>query len=266
MALPTFQAVGSVDAAGASAVNPAWPTHQAGDIGLLVVESQGVVTMSDAQGFVEVTNSGQQTTNSSVTRLTVYWARATSSSMSAPSLSSANHTVAAIATFRGCEDFGNPWETTSGTINDTASLVCTFPEVTTTLDDCLIVLCAARGDDTNIPSFSNFVNASLANLTERQDAGTATGNGGGFAIATGELGTAGASGTTTADLAASVTTAVLTIALKAEDGIPAPSNTGISWESIQNVESTLRSKAGQAHQVSAEKRNSENPVIPHIFR
>ena len=72
---PTYQAVGSA-VSGTGAITPVWPTHQSGDVALLVVETANqAVTLSTPAGFVEVTNSPQGTGTAggtAATRLAVY--------------------------------------------------------------------------------------------------------------------------------------------------------------------------------------------------
>src|SRR5205823_2023409 len=117
-AAPTFQAAGT--AVGASgAATPTWPTglYQVGDIALLFVEREGsdLVTLSPAAGFVEVPNSPQFTASldTNHTRLAVFWARATSTSMSEPTVlrnggsGPQDHSYAQILIYRGVISTGN---------------------------------------------------------------------------------------------------------------------------------------------------------------
>jgi len=86
-AAAAYQAAGTA-AAATNNITVAWPTHQIGDIGLLIVETANqAVTLSTPAGFVEVTNSPQGTGTAggtTATRLSVFWARATSGSMTSP--------------------------------------------------------------------------------------------------------------------------------------------------------------------------------------
>src|SRR5512139_1502506 len=79
-AAPTFQAAGAA-VTGTGNVTPTWPAHQAGDVALLFIESTGgdAANLSAPAGFAAVANSPQATGGGATgTRLTVYWARATS--------------------------------------------------------------------------------------------------------------------------------------------------------------------------------------------
>ncbi len=215
-AAPTFQAVGTA-VNGTGAITPAWPTHQIDDVALLVVESTGAeaVTLSTAAGFVEVTNSPQISgTGTGDTRLTVFWARATSTAMSSPTVADpGNHVHAQIVTYRNVYNTGNPWDVTGGGVKSTASTSVTVTGVTTTVADTLVVQMATRSNDANGAGFSAQANANLTGLAERADDGTNSGEGGGFAVWDGVKATAGATGNTIATVSSS-TNAFLTIALK----------------------------------------------------
>jgi hypothetical protein len=97
----SYQALGAA-IAGTGAVSPVWPAHNINDIALLFVESTGgqAVTLSTPAGFTEITNSPQATgTGTNGTRLTVFWARATSNAMPTPTVADAgDHVYARIVT------------------------------------------------------------------------------------------------------------------------------------------------------------------------
>ena len=220
-----FQAAGTAVWAAAANVTPAWPTHAIDDIALLFIESTGgqAAALSVAAGFAAVTNSPQATgTTTNGTRITVYWARATSTAMAAPTVTNpGNHVYAQILTYRGAINTGNPWEVTAGGVKATASTSVSLtpnPTVTTTFTNELIVQAVAL--DIN-GSASAPTNANLTGITVRSNAGTALGNAGGFTVwdaltCFGAAPCAGATGAvppTTATVTSSVN-AFLTIALK----------------------------------------------------
>lgn len=215
-ASPTFQAAGVADS-GNGLVKPAWPAHQIDDIALLFVETSGAdaAVLSTPAGFVAVANSPQSVTSPGTgTRISVFWARATSTAMTAPAISPVQHTYARILTYRGVTNVGNPWDVTGGGTKAVASTSVTVSGVTTTLPDTLIVQAATRDDDSAALEFSAQTNVNLANITERSDGGTISGDGGGFAVWDGGKATAGATGNTTANITVSTVNAFLTIALK----------------------------------------------------
>ncbi|MDW8469721.1 MAG: hypothetical protein RML56_12855 [Burkholderiales bacterium] len=82
----------------------------------------------------------------------------------------------------------------------------------------LVVQAVARADDFAGAAFSGQTNANLASLTERSDAGTTAGNGGGIGIWDGIKYVPGATGDTTANLVNSTRNAFLTIALRPQPG------------------------------------------------
>ena len=218
-AAPAFQAAGTTVSA-TGAVSPAWPTHAVDDVALLFVESAGgePATLSTPAGFVAVANSPKATgTTTNGTQITVFWARATSAAMTAPTVADlGDHVYAQIITYRGVINTGNPWDITGGGVKAAASNSVTVTGVTTTVPDTLIVQAVARDNDSAAVAFSAQANANLTNITERTDAGTTSGNGGGFVVWDGGKETAGATGNTTATVTSSIN-AFLTIALS-----PAP--------------------------------------------
>ena len=219
-AAPTYQALGNLtEGTGTGNFSVAWPAHAVDDIALLFVETTGgqAATLFATAGFVAVLNSPQATgATTAGTQITVFWARATSTSMASPSVTvvTGNHVYARIITYRGVINTGDPWDVTGGGVKAVASTSLTVTGVTTTLLDTLIVQVAAHDRDNAGAHFSAQTNASLAGIAERSDAGTTQGNGGGFAVWDGVKATAGATGNTTATLSNSVVNAFLTIALQ----------------------------------------------------
>lgn len=217
VAAPTFQALGNA-VGGTGNVNVQWPAHQAGDVALLFIESGGgqSADLSTPSGFVEVANSPQATGGGpNGTRLTVYWARATSGAMANVTVSDpGNHVYARILTYRGVVGTGDPWDVTGGGVKPGSSTSVTVTGVTTTVADTLIVQAVARDNDNAGAAFSNQANPNLTGIAERSDAGTTQGNGGGIGIWDGVFAGPGPTGDTTATVTNSVN-AFLTIALRA---------------------------------------------------
>jgi len=211
-AAPAFQAAGAA-VSGTGSVTPAWPAHAVNDVALLFCESAGgqAVTLSTPNGFAAVANSPQSTgAGTAGTRISVFWARATSTSMAAPVVADpGDHVYCRILTYRGVITAGNPWDVTGGGVKDQV----TVSGVTTTVLNTRVVQIVARDDDSAAAAFSAQTNANLTGITERSDAGTTSGNGGGFAIWDGVMAAAGATGNTTATVTSSVH-AFLTIALR----------------------------------------------------
>ncbi len=219
-ATPNFQAAGA--AVGSNGViTPTWPAHITDDVALLIVETTGgqPATLSTAAGFLPVPGS-PQTTGSTTTgsQLTVFWARATSSAMAAPTVADpGDHVYAQIITYRNVLRTGNPWDVTGGGVKALASTmvaVTSVPSLTTSVADTLIVQAVSRDDDSSAAEFSAITNASLTAISKRSDGGTTQGNGGGFAVWDGSAPTAGVIGATTANIAVAGVNAFLTIALR----------------------------------------------------
>ncbi len=215
-------------------VTPTWPAHVAGDVALLFIESAGgeAATLSAPAGFVAVANSPQATgAGTAGTQITVFWARATSAAMAAPTVADpGNHVYAQIITYRGAVATGNPWDVTAGGVKAAASTAVSVTGVTTSVPNTLVVQAVARDNDSNAAAFSAQANATLTGIAERSDAGTTSNNGGGFAVWDGVKATAGATGNTTATVTSSIN-AFLTIALQPADAsltvnVPAGTTTG----------------------------------------
>ena len=180
---------------------------------MLIVEAArtDTISLSDAQGFTELSvsplNNGAGTTAS---KLAVVWCRATSTSMAAPTLAAVtNHQAGIILTWRGCKATGNPWDAIATAVNNTTTTSPAAPAVTTTTPDCTIVSIISRGVATANGQFSAWGNSA----TERFDAGTATGNGGGVGVADYAYAGPGTTGTTGATLNNSSIYCAYTIAL-----------------------------------------------------
>lgn len=216
-----FQAAGAAQS-GTGAVTVPWPAHQAGDIALLFVESRQAepVTLSTAAGFVAVTNSPQFTASDAVapntgTRLTVFWARATSAAMTSPTVADpGDHVHAIILTYRRVVSSGTPWDVTGGGAESGANnTTLTVTGVTTTVANTRVVQAASRNNDNGAAAFSAQANPGLTGIGERSDTGTNLGDGGGIGVWDGLRAVAGATGNTTVTVTSSVN-AFLTIALR----------------------------------------------------
>lgn len=219
MALPTWQAAGafaSTTTVGAT-ISPAWPAHQADDVGLLIVNHRpGPPVFTDFAGFELIPNCTIQVgreRDSDSQQLSVYWKRATGAAEGSPVIKMPTyhdgttvagcHIRAVIVTIRGCGTTGFPWDILVSGIKDTATGTnVDIPGGTTTEADCLIVGIVAESHNVNGAIYSGWTNAGLANVTERVDSGTSSGETA-LGVVTGEKATAGAFGATTATGSAS---------------------------------------------------------------
>jgi len=216
-----FQAAGAQQS-GTGAVTVPWPAHQAGDIAFLFVESRQAeaVTLSTPAGFAAVANSPQFTASDAVapntgTRLTVFWARATSAAMASPTVADpGDHVYARILTYRRAISSGTPWDVTGGGAESGANnTTLSVTGVTTTVANTRVIQAASRNNDSAAAAFSGQTNAGLTGIAERSDAGTTSGDGGGIGVWDGLRAVAGTIGATTVTVTSSVN-AFLTIALR----------------------------------------------------
>lgn len=186
------------------------------DILLLFVESANEAVSTPSGGWAAVADSPQGTGTgggATSTRLSVFWKRLAGGETAPTVTDPGDHVVAQILAFRGCISTGDPWDVTSGDTGASSTSV-SIPGDTTTVANCLIVLAVANATDNGTPQTSGFTNTDLANLAERTDFNSTAGNGGGFAVATGEKAAAGAYGATTATLANASVQGRMSIALK----------------------------------------------------
>lgn len=215
MALPTFVAAGTA-ATGIGDITPALPPgYAADDIHLLLVQSRPTDSAPAAPtGYGEVTSSPKATAASTRdSRLSVFWKRSTASESAPTVVDVGDHLYGRILAFRGCLASGNPWNITSGNTDANLTTAVSITGATTTLPDCLVVLVTTHGEDSAPAWLGAVTNADLATLTERADAGTTDGIGGGIAVVTGQKATAGAYATSTATATISHRQANMTIAL-----------------------------------------------------
>src|SRR5207245_2693718 len=218
-AAPSFGLAGTSQA-GTGTLSVAWPTHSANDIGLLIVETanEAVTLGTNAADWTQVTNSPQGTgtpANALAPRLTVFWSRATSSSMGAVGVNdSGDHQIAQIITFTGVTRSGNPWDVTAGDVAASATTAVSIPGATTTVPDTLVVAIVANAADTNTAQTSLMTNSSLSSIAERTDVNTNSGLGGGFGVDTGVKTAAGAYNATTTTLATTSTQGRMSVALR----------------------------------------------------
>ena len=223
MAAPTFQSIsGHYFTSGVgNAITPVWPTHASGDIALLYVETANEdFEFLDRAGFAKMPGSPQGTgvtPGAAVSvRLSIYWCRATSATMRSPVIQAplVDHISAAIIVVRGCIQTGNPWDLTGIGYNMVSSgTAVSIPGATTSVADCFVVLAVANATDTASAQTSGYSNANFA-VTERFDANTTSGLGGGFALATGVAASAGLFPNSPATLATDSAQARYTVALK----------------------------------------------------
>ena len=219
MAIPTFQAAGTGQA-GVGAITLSWPTHQADDIGLLMVETDdeaAVLSGAGASDWTELDASPQSSAGR--TRLTVFRARATGSSQSDVTVDDpGNHAVGQILTYRGCITTGSPVDVDAGDFETGNETVFVVPGATTTVADCLVVMIVANEANSDADQFTadDWTNADLSDVVAagRQHFQSTVGNGGGVYPSDGGKASAGAYGTSTGTFIAGVDQGRISVAFK----------------------------------------------------
>jgi hypothetical protein len=203
VAAPTVVGVSAVNANGIGAVQPLFPsgyTATADDVAITFCECDTADTLTPPSGWAVVTTQNVST-GTAPSKLTAIWRRIVAGD-AAPSIADAgNHIVARMMIVRGCETSGNPWDFALPNQELTADTTVSVPGGTTVSADCLILSAFGTGQDiTSLAGATGWANASLVSITEQMDDWTASGTGGGFAVATGVKTAAGAVSATTATL------------------------------------------------------------------
>lgn len=193
MALPEVRAVGTV-ASNAAAISPGLPSGTvAGDLLVMVAESQGAGSALTASGWTSLFSIVEENT-----RLTVLYKVAAGSDATTTN-DTGDHQVARIVGIKkGTYNAADPiHKSAEGKQAATKSVV--IPGLTTTLADCLILGFASGSlpDASSTTQFGAATNASLGSLTERIDNAVTAGDGGAIYCVSGTKATAGEVSTTT---------------------------------------------------------------------
>jgi glycerophosphoryl diester phosphodiesterase len=207
--------------ANATTATPALPTGwKDGDLCLLFAECSITETVSTPSGWTALTGS-PVTTGASTTSARLYgFYRRMVDGDSAPSVTGpTTHVSAVIHGIRGVKQTGNPWNQITTSIEDVADTTFSWPSVTTTVPNCLIIHAVGIGWDANSYGWngvSNYTNAALIDLQSESGNSTNLGDGGGIGVGRGTKLTAGAVGNTTMEATAANNTykAFFTIALE----------------------------------------------------
>jgi hypothetical protein len=156
-------------------------------------------------------------------KLSVFWKFAESNiEANVTTTGVADHSLARIYVLSGVRPSIAPGRaiTTSTKTSDSANI--TWPSIDTLAHNSRVVYIASRPNDSSSTSvFTFFTNADLDQLFVAGEAGTVSGNGGGFAMFLGRKATPGSTGTATANLSVSVTNAMMVLALEPNNELPA---------------------------------------------
>ena len=217
MTIPSFVGNGMGDGSNGP-ITPALPGGLlVDDILVLIIETAATedITVADPNGgtWTEFTNSPQSVgASGNGSTLTVFWSRYNGTQGDPTTDDSGNHQVGRISAFRGCETVGVPFDVTGGntTVNNTD---VTISGLTTTVVDCMIVLCSTLPDNETVYT-GTWTNGDLTNVTQRYNIGTNAGNDGQITLVTGGKATAGLFGDTTNTTDLTSRKANMAIALK----------------------------------------------------
>ena len=228
--IPTVYNVGAT-ATGTGAITPALPASpEPGDLQIMFLET-GNQAITVANWTAATSGSVGDATD--VTMLTVYYRRWVSGDAAQVTSDSGDHQIGQIVGIRGAIRSGNPFEVV-GTGTAASSATGTATAVTTTGTNRLIINAVGVTTDlTSTANFSAWTNANLSSVTERCDALTTAGSGGGFGVATGGLAAAGGSGGTTVTLANAARKVYWTAAIIPDDGVRTLNDAGTCSTTLQ---------------------------------
>lgn len=223
-ATPEFVAAGT-GAANTAAVNVNWPTrHQAGDLGIMVIEASGGDATVTPSGWVHVSGSPVvDIADATGSKLMVLYRFAVSDQEAVVSIPDpGDHVVARIFSFRGTRQDIAPGRASATDTKVVASGSVTWPAISTLSPNSLVLCIASRPDDAaSSTTFGAFTNANLTSVAEAGEAGGTVGDGGGFVLNYGTRAAVGDIGTSTGSTTVSVTNAVMTLALEPSLALPA---------------------------------------------
>lgn len=182
MAIPSYIGTGVASTAlsGGGDVTFALPAGSgSGDFLLFLVETPSVPGWSTPSGwtFLAQQDGGDGTC---LTLFTKEWT--SSSDTPTINIGTEDHAYGVVLSFRYPAPGVAPTPIYSGTAGNNTS--CTCPSVTSTGNNRLLVTCMSRGNDSATAASSAWSATNGYTVTERYDAGTTGGNGGGLMIAT----------------------------------------------------------------------------------
>lgn len=268
MTNPAWGAIGSLVSGTTGSVTPVAPAHVAGDWLYIVAEhsnaSNGITpTLGGGSAF---TLRGAQTNTTTLSGLALWRAKATSSSMTIPAIggnAGQDHIGALVFTVSGLQNEVGDDPAAALVVLNLAAVASTSQTAATlgaiNATNVLVIDIVSRVTDSAAANFSGWTNSALANLTERFDAGTTDGNGGGFGINTGELAAPATLSATTVTSVSNTRWAAISIALRSTiaasatvTGVSKAGSAGtITAKGAASATITGVSKAGSAGTLSA---------------
>jgi hypothetical protein len=194
------------------------PVHQAGDVHVLILSALGNTAYATPAGWTALPSSPQHNAGNSLNaRLQVWWRRAVDSNTPQPTitdLAGDDSKIACILNIRGCRPTGNPFDVDAGTTAVTSTAV-SFPGLTTSVNNCLVLNIAAIRVDTSLSQFATWTpGTGLTSFDEALDFETTSGAGFGIGVGAGVMVTAGAVGATASTLNTTSDQALITVAFR----------------------------------------------------
>lgn len=201
---------------GTGDITPPLPTGWAqGDTFILVANCAEEGFIGAPAGWNPLASSPQQTGSSTTgSSLAVFWRVATASESNPTVTDSGDHTSAVIHAFRGCDAVNGPIDTEGGIFQTEDDVTVTTPSISTGIPNEMVVYIGSHGIDSASAQVSLATNdADLENVTERTDASTTDGVGGGLFVYTATSDTATFVDSATFTLATASARAAITVAL-----------------------------------------------------
>jgi len=217
--IPSVYAVGTVSSVTTGAATPGIPAGTTTDDGLFLFVEAANEPLNTITGYTRIGSGAVVQATGLVTDLSAFYKRA-GASETAPSVTATpqNHLIARIVGVRGIDWTGSPINVISTGVDNGTGTAFSIPGGTTTAVDCLVFAALSTGTDVNSTAMatgwtSTTTFASPA-LTEQVDNWTASGNGGGIAVAVGGRAAAGAYNAITGTLSTGNTKAFMSFAVK----------------------------------------------------
>jgi len=216
-----FYGFAGAQSSAAGNITPVLPSPLVDDDLMLLICETATESVSAPSGWSELTGSPVAAT---ATRLTIFYRRFVTGD-SAPTVTfTGNHISGRIVSLCGVKNSGDPVNAQASTTQAVASSgTITWPAVTSTVKNTLVLNIGSHPTDTTATQTASAANATLSDRTlffqGRIDQGVTTGDGGGVFVISGPHHLVGSSGQTTATLTTGATLALLTVAFLPVDSI-----------------------------------------------
>lgn len=198
-----FRSLGTFAAPATGAVTPGMPgslvTNDILICGVRTQNAQAATIANQAGGtWTEFPTVSPLDQTSSGLRGTLFWSRYNGTQTAPTTNDSGVVNCALIVAYSGCVITGDPYDVTNSNAQDETTTAASVTGAVSTVDAVMAVaISVCRRDANSTTNATAWANGSLASITERFDQISATGAGGGFAIADGIKTSAGTISATT---------------------------------------------------------------------